>query len=149
VIGGGGTSSSGDAAEASAAEGATARETADPAAAQTTDGPASGAGAEQTAASGSGAGATSDTGSRGFRPGGGWTISVASRTDRAAAESLVDRYREQVGNDLPVDIVEATVNGEPRYRVGVGQFASRSAARDAMETYGETIPSGAWPIQIP
>jgi septal ring-binding cell division protein DamX len=54
-----------------------------------------------------------------------------------------------VSGDLPVDIVEATVNGEPRYRVGVGQFASRSAARDAMETYGDTIPSGAWPIQIP
>jgi hypothetical protein len=147
IVGGGGTPSTGDAAEA-AAEGASARETAEPAANQTTDGSASGASAGETAAAGGGAGAT-DAGSRGFRPGGGWTISVASRTNRTAAESLVERYREEVSGDLPVDIVEATVNGEPRYRVGVGQFASRSAARDAMDTYGDTIPSGAWPIQIP
>jgi len=149
VIGGGGAPASGTAAETVSPEGASAQQTTDPAATQTTDGSASDASAAQTAASGSGAGATDDAGSRGFRPGGGWTISVASRTDRTAAQSLVERYREQVGDDLPVDVVEATVNGEPRYRVGVGQFSSRSAARDAMQTYGDTIPSGAWPIQIP
>jgi hypothetical protein len=147
VIGGSGAASSGNTPAAASAENTSTQETTDPAT-QTTDGPASGAGAGETAAAGAGAGAT-DAGSRGFRPGGGWTISVASRTNRTAAESLVERYREEVSGDLPVDIVEATVNGEPRYRVGVGQFASRSAARDAMETYGDTIPSGAWPIQIP
>lgn len=86
----------------------------------------------------------------GFTPdGGNWTISVASRADRSVAEDLADSYRNRFSaTELPVDIVTGTVDGQERHRVGVGQFSTRDEARAAIAEYDDSLPPGAWPVQI-
>lgn len=80
---------------------------------------------------------------------GGFTIAVASRTQQSEAQRLVDMYRDRFGGtDYPVDVLSATTNGTTRYRVGVGQFASRDAARDAMQRHSGDLPDDAWPVEI-
>lgn len=79
---------------------------------------------------------------------GGWSIIVASRTDRAAAESLVETYRDRFDQPLPVGIIEATVDNSTRYRVGVGQFSSRSDAQTFLNEHSDTLPNGAWSVGL-
>lgn len=80
---------------------------------------------------------------------GGWTIVVASRADRSAAESLVDTYRRRFETQaLPVSVLQGTVDNATRYRVGVGQFSSRSEARSFLDDNSDALPSGAWPLDL-
>lgn len=79
---------------------------------------------------------------------GGWSIIVASRTDRAAAESLADTYRDRFEQPVPVGILEATVNDATRYRVGVGQFSSRNDAQTFLNEHSDPLPNGAWPTGL-
>lgn len=80
---------------------------------------------------------------------GGWTIVVGSRTEAQSAQSLVEKYRA-VFNDqtLPVDVITGTVDNTTRYRVGVGQFESRSDAQDFLNTAQQKLPQGAWPLSL-
>ena len=80
---------------------------------------------------------------------GGWTIVVASRADRDAATALVDTYRQRFeGQGLPVDVLQGTVDNTTRYRVSVGQFASRSEAQSFLDDNSDALPSGAWPLDL-
>ncbi|MFB6248635.1 MAG: SPOR domain-containing protein [Salinibacter sp.] len=80
---------------------------------------------------------------------GGWTIVVASRADRAAAAPLVDTYRQRFSDStLPVDVLRGTVNNTPRYRVGLGQFRTRSEAEAFLDDNSDALPSGAWPLAL-
>jgi hypothetical protein len=87
---------------------------------------------------------------RGLTPSaGGWTIIVASRTQRGPAEALVQKYRTAFADrNLPVGILTGEVNNQTRYRVGVGQFDSQDEARRALEEASNTLPNGAWPLQL-
>lgn len=80
---------------------------------------------------------------------GGWTVIVGSRNARAPAESLVDNYQSRFPNrDLPVGVLTGNVDGETRYRIGVGQFSSQSDAQRFIEEAGDTLPDGAWILQL-
>jgi hypothetical protein len=87
---------------------------------------------------------------RGLTPSaGGWTIIVASRTQRDAAESLVEKYRTAFADQtLPVGILTGTVDGQTRYRVGVGQFDARRDAQRLLDEAGAKLPQGAWPLRL-
>ncbi|WP_022834420.1 SPOR domain-containing protein [Salisaeta longa] len=78
----------------------------------------------------------------------GWTLIVASRTSKAAAEALVTRYREQLTLDVPVGVITATVDGVTRYRVGIGQLPSRNDVTVLRERLSGQVPSGAWPLRL-
>lgn len=80
---------------------------------------------------------------------GGWTIVVASRTDRGAAESLVATYRSRFDDaQVPIDILAGEVNNTTRYRIGIGQFDTQSQARDFISEFDSELPEGAWPLQL-
>jgi len=87
---------------------------------------------------------------RGLTPStGGWTIIVASRTQRGPAEALVQKYRTAFADrNLPVGILTSQVNNQTRYRVGVGQFESRSDARRLLDEAEQSLPNGAWPLRL-
>lgn len=122
--------------------------------------------AEVGAGSGSGAdsgtptdGVSSETdastsGDRGSPPAlspsaGGWTIVVASRTQRGPAESLVQKYRTTFADqNLAIGILTSEVDNQTRYRVGVGQFDSRTDAQRLLDEAGAKLPQGAWPLRL-
>lgn len=80
---------------------------------------------------------------------GGWSIIVASRGDRNGAEKLVASYRDRLGNQqVPIDILEATVDNSTRYRVGVGQFSARGDAQRFLEQQQSELPDGAWILKL-
>lgn len=80
---------------------------------------------------------------------GGWTIVVGSRTERESAQALVEKYRAVFDDrGLPVDLLPGTVEDRTRYRVGVGQFGSRSDAQSFLETTDQKLPQGAWPLGL-
>ena len=83
------------------------------------------------------------------RAAGGFTIVVASRTSEQAARDLLPDYRQQFSEQgYAVDLVSGTSNGVTRYRVGVGQFNSRSEARTFLDQNQDRLPQGAWPTQV-
>jgi hypothetical protein len=80
---------------------------------------------------------------------GGWSIIVASRTQETAARSLVETYRGRfTSQQIAVDVLEANVDNTTRFRVGVGQFASRSDAERFLEVNQSKLPNGAWPYRL-
>jgi hypothetical protein len=80
---------------------------------------------------------------------GGWSIVVASRTDPEAARSLAATYRDRFSDQkIPTGIIESAVNNSTRYRVGVGQFPSRSDVQQFLDEHGDELPDGAWPVQL-
>ena len=80
---------------------------------------------------------------------GGWTIVVASELQRNTAERLVDSYTELFADRrYPVGIVTTNVNGNTRYRVGIGQFSSRNAASSVLRTFTGEFPNDAWLSKI-
>jgi hypothetical protein len=80
---------------------------------------------------------------------GGWTIIVASRTQRGPAETLVDDFRGRFPDQqLPIDVVPGNVENTTRYRVGVGQFDSREDAQQFLDEFGSQLPDGAWPLRL-
>jgi len=77
-----------------------------------------------------------------------WRIVVASMRRQEGAETLADRYREQLPTaDMPVEIVAAETEQGLRYRVVVGTFAAADAARQAIEAHEDVLPAEAWPLQ--
>jgi septal ring-binding cell division protein DamX len=80
---------------------------------------------------------------------GGWTVVVASETSRDTARRAAQQFARQFQDqDYPIDILEATVDGTPRYRVVVGQFSSREAAAQPLQRDGGPFPQGAWTLQV-
>lgn len=80
---------------------------------------------------------------------GGWTVVVASRNDRGTATDLVETYRQRLTDrNVPVDLIEGTVDGSTRYRVGVGQFGSQIEAETFLDANGSSLPDGAWPLEL-
>jgi len=80
---------------------------------------------------------------------GGWTVVVASRQDQGAAAELVETFRQRFADrEVPVDVVEGTVDGGTRYRVGVGQFPSQIEAETFLDANGASLPDGAWPLEL-
>ena len=94
--------------------------------------------------------ATPSSASQGLTPSeGGWTIVAGSRADRSAAESMVEEYRSTFsGRDLRVGLLSGNVDGETRYRIGVGQFESRADAEQALKELENDLPDGAWPFPL-
>ena len=80
---------------------------------------------------------------------GGWSIIVASRTDREAARSLAETYRDRFqAQSIPTGILEASVDNSTRYRVGVGQFSSQSDVQRFLDENSGDLPDGAWAIRL-
>ena len=79
---------------------------------------------------------------------GGWTIIVASRTDRDIAASTQATFRDRFQPDLPTGLLTAASDGQTRYRVAVGQFGSRSAVLAAIDQYSDRLPEGAWALRL-
>ncbi len=78
-----------------------------------------------------------------------WTVVVASRTERASAETIALRYREQLRRTgHRVDVIEGARNGITYYRVAVGQFETAAAARTAREELAAEIPEDAWLLRL-
>jgi len=74
---------------------------------------------------------------------------VGSRAQRSAAESLLQNYRESfAAQDRSAGILSAEIEGETRYRIGVGQFDTRSEAQDFIEQAGNNLPEGAWILRL-
>ncbi len=87
---------------------------------------------------------------RGLDPSaGGYTVIVGSRTQSGPAESLLQKYRKAFATaDVSVGILSAEVEGETRYRVGVGQFESQTEAQDFVERASGKLPGGAWVLRL-
>jgi len=78
-----------------------------------------------------------------------WTVVVASRTQRAPAETIALRYREQLRRTGHlVDVIEGARNGVTYYRVAVGQFETVAAARTVREELAVEIPEDAWLLRL-
>jgi hypothetical protein len=74
---------------------------------------------------------------------------VASRTQRASAESIVQKYRTAFSDQrLRIGILTGNVENQTRFRVGVGQFDSRSDAQRLLNEAGATLPEGAWLLRL-
>jgi cytoskeletal protein RodZ len=72
---------------------------------------------------------------------GGWSIVVASRAYRAAAEEMADEYKRRFDS---VEVVSGTVDDKTWYRVAVGRYDSEAAAERAIDENASALPSGAW-----
>jgi hypothetical protein len=94
--------------------------------------------------------ASADTPQQGLNPSaGGWTVVVASRGDRGTAADLAETYRQRFDDrNVPVDLIEGTVDGTTRYRVGVGQFGSQIEAETFLDANDASLPNGAWPLEL-
>ncbi|PSQ95802.1 MAG: hypothetical protein BRD55_09240 [Bacteroidetes bacterium SW_9_63_38] len=80
---------------------------------------------------------------------GGWSIVVASRASREAARSLADTYRDRFPDqNIPIGVLEATVDGVTRYRVGVGQFSSSADVQRFLDENSDPLPDGAWALRL-
>ena len=78
-----------------------------------------------------------------------WTVVVATLTERASAETVALRYREQLRRTGHlVDVVQGTRNGVTYYRVAVGQFETVAAARTVREELAAEIPEDAWLLRL-
>ena len=70
-----------------------------------------------------------------------WTIVVASRTSRSAAEATANEYTSRFDS---VEIVPGTIDDQTWYRVSVGRYASEAAAERVLNERAADLPSGAW-----
>jgi hypothetical protein len=95
-------------------------------------------------------GASSPPPEQGIDPSaGGWTVVVASRSEQSAAAELVETFRQRFSDRaVPVDLVQGTVDGTTRYRVGIGQFASQIEAAAFLDANSDSLPNGAWTLEL-
>ena len=70
-----------------------------------------------------------------------WTIIVASRSTRNAAQEVADVYTPQFDS---VAVVAGTVDNTTWYRVAIGQYASEADAEQALADQSDVLPSDAW-----
>ncbi|PSQ82129.1 MAG: hypothetical protein BRD46_00380 [Bacteroidetes bacterium QS_8_68_15] len=124
-----------------------------PPAGSTPDGEAGGAASDDTTGAES---APSSPGRRAFaeadrldRAQGGWTVVVTSKTSRAEAKQVARRFAQRFRDaDHPIDILETTVDGTPRFRVVVGQFSSSDQALQLIEQDTSRLPADAWGLEM-
>ena len=72
---------------------------------------------------------------------GGFTIIVSSKETEAEA---VEVARAFAADGTPVDILDADVGAETRYRVGVGQYDTFEQASQALSQNTGQLPQGSW-----
>ena len=77
-----------------------------------------------------------------------WCVVVASMRDDGGAETAAQRYQDRFAESMPVDVVAANTDQGLRYRVVVGAFEDRDAARRAIDEHGADLPAGAWPLRL-
>jgi PKD repeat protein len=77
-----------------------------------------------------------------------WGVVVASMRNDGGAETAAQRYQDRFAESMPVDVVAANTDQGLRYRVVVGAFEDRDAARQAIDEHGEDLPDGAWPLRL-
>lgn len=77
---------------------------------------------------------------------GGYTIVVSSEPTRAEAEVIATSIDSRL--DQVVDVLLSEVNGTTRYRVGVGQFSTTSAATRTLNRIADQLPDGSWVVRI-
>jgi len=70
-----------------------------------------------------------------------WTIIVASRTTRSAAQEVADAYTSRFDS---VAVVAGTVDNTTWYRVAIGQYATEADAEQALAARSDALPSDAW-----
>ncbi len=69
---------------------------------------------------------------------------VVSTTSRSEAEEIRSSHLE-AGHQS--HIIEAVVNGAPRYRVTLGSYATSADAQAARSTLGSVLPADAWVLE--
>ena len=80
---------------------------------------------------------------------GGWTIVVASETQRNDAEQIADNYTLAFSDRrFPTGILTTGEYNVTRYRVGVGQFNARSDAANVLNNFKADFPDDAWLLKI-
>lgn len=80
---------------------------------------------------------------------GGYTLVVASSTQRDVADAEAARYRRRIDDaSIPVDVLQGESNGVLRYRIAVGQVPTTEAAVDLKERLAAQIPESAWVTRI-
>ena len=80
---------------------------------------------------------------------GGWTVVVTSKEQRVEAEQIADNFAQIFsGSQVPVDILTTNDFERTRYRVGIGQFSSRSEANNFLNRSGSDLPGDAWLLRI-
>lgn len=70
-----------------------------------------------------------------------WTIVVASRSSRSAAQEVADAYTSRFDS---VTVVPGTVDNTTWYRVTIGRYASEPAAERVLDERADALPSDAW-----
>lgn len=86
-------------------------------------------------------------GSEAIDPGAsGWTIIIASEETEHEAEEAAEPYREA---GYRVGIFPVQLEGEMRYRVGVGQFTTQEEAEAGRDMLDAMLPSDSWLLQMP
>ena len=70
-----------------------------------------------------------------------WTIIVASRSSRSAAQEVADAYAPRFDS---VAVVAGTVDNTTWYRVAIGQYSSEADAEQALTDQSDALPSDAW-----
>ena len=79
----------------------------------------------------------------------GYTIIVSSEPSRSEAFNVARGIATQLSeSDLNVDVLRVDVNGEVRFRVGVGQFASLAVAKSTLNSLQSGLPDGSWITSI-
>ncbi len=79
----------------------------------------------------------------------GYTLVVASRSNRSEAEQLAAEWYDSVRRDgLDVDLFTALVDGTKYYRIGVGRFNTRAGARRVLAGLGAQLPEQTWILRI-
>ena len=80
---------------------------------------------------------------------GGWTIIVASEGSQREAELRLPLFRTRLQEaGYPVDIFAALGDDPPRYRIGVGLFASQKEAASAQARLTAQLPEDAWVLKV-
>lgn len=79
------------------------------------------------------------------RGAGGFSLIVASSTQRELAEEVAAPFREE---GYRTDILAERVDGVMRYRAAIGQFPTLAAAGTAREELAGELPDGTWVLRI-
>jgi hypothetical protein len=75
----------------------------------------------------------------------GYAIIIGSEPTEALARTRASRY-QNLG--YPVEVLPGTANGQRRFRVGLGAFASSAEAESARQQLAGQIPGDAWVMVI-
>ena len=80
---------------------------------------------------------------------GGWTIVVASETQRNEAEQIADRFTLDFSDRrFPTGVLTTNAYNVTRYRVAIGQFDTRRDAANVLNSFNADFPDDAWLLEI-